>query len=475
MGPMDTPKEGLPKTVIIGAGPAGLTAAYVLADRGCSALVLEREDQVGGLAKTLCYKNFCFDVGGHRFFTKIGAVKDLWRKILGDDFLRVRRVSRIYYRGKFFDYPLKAWNAFSLLGPVESLLVILSYLKSQIRPFRDEATFDQYVTNRFGKRLYTMFFKAYTEKVWGIPCTEIGSEWAAQRIKGLSLATAMRHAIFGSFGTRVKSLIEEFDYPLLGPGYLWEKVAADVERRGSAIRLNSRVVRICHDGTFVRELWYESGGRCSAHPVDYLLSSMPLRTFLCSMYPPPPGEVLRAAAGLRYRDLVVVNLIANRARVFPDNWIYVHAPEARVGRIQNYKNWSDAMVPDPNRTSLGLEYYCSESDELWNSDDDGLIELGKRDLELLGLLRPEEVVDGFVYRQKKAYPIYDRNSTESIHGVRKYLERFENLAMIGRNGMHKYNNQDHSMLTAMLAVENMFGRSHDLWSINADSEYQETA
>jgi protoporphyrinogen oxidase len=459
--------------VIIGAGPAGLTAAYALKLNGLTSCIIEQDSQVGGLAKTVCYKGYRFDIGGHRFFTKLDEIERLWQTFLGRDFLRVSRLSRIYYRGTFYDYPLQLPATLARLGLAESLLILFSYLRAQLFPIRPEPFFDQYICNRFGKRLFAMFFQSYTEKVWGIPCSEIRAEWAAQRIKDLSLFAAVRQALLGRSRTGIKSLIEEFRYPRLGPGDLWNRVAADVTAAGSALLLNSEVAKICHDGQRIHELWHEHSGGYHSCPIDHLFSSMPLRTFLQRLYPAPPEDILHAAAQLRYRDLLVVNLIANRAQVFPDNWLYIHDPSVRVGRIQNYKNWSRDMVPDPNMTSLGMEYFCFDSDELWNLDDKDLVEIAKQDLHSIGLLRPEEVQDGFVYREPKAYPMYDRHFHEALERIRQYLQRFENLSVIGRNGMHKYNNQDHSMLTALLAVQNLSGARHDLWSVNTDLEYQE--
>ena len=466
-------KKSPSSVTIIGAGPAGLTAAYALKQHGLSSLILEQDGQVGGLAKTITYKGFRFDIGGHRFFTKITKIDNLWREFLGADFLRVPRLSRIYYQGEFFEYPLQLGTTLRKLGIKESFLILLSFLRAQCFPDRPEAFFDQYVSNRFGRRLYSIFFKAYTEKVWGIPCSEIRAEWAAQRIKGLSLFSAVRQALLGPGNSVVKSLIDEFDYPRLGPGNLWDRVSADVVESGCALQLNTTVVKLCHDGYRAHELWLERGGTYEISPTDYVFSSMPLRTLLQILYPAPPDEILHAAGQLRYRDLLVVNVLVTRAHLFPDNWLYIHDPAVRVGRIQNYKNWSPDMVPDPNMSALGLEYFCFESDELWNLDDKDLIDLAKQDLERIGLLRSVEIVDGFVYRERKAYPMYDRHFKESVDRIRGYLEGFDNLAVIGRNGMHKYNNQDHSMLTALLAVENFFGARHDLWSVNTDQDYQE--
>ncbi|HXH08122.1 MAG TPA: NAD(P)/FAD-dependent oxidoreductase [Vicinamibacterales bacterium] len=462
------------RAVVIGGGPAGLTAAYLLVRRNADVIVVERDAQVGGLARTVEYKGFRFDIGGHRFFTKVGPVRALWRAMLGPDMLTRPRLSRIYYRGRFFDYPLKPLNVLRGLGPLESLRVILSYLRVRIRPIRPEVSVEDWVSNRFGRRLFRLFFKTYTEKVWGIPCNQIGAQWAAQRIKGLSLVTAVTNMLFRRRGGRaIKTLIDEFEYPRLGPGMMWEAFRADIEKRGASVLLSTRVVRLHHDGSRVTTVEVERDGRAAALPADLVLSTMPLRELVESLSPAAPPEVRAAAAALKYRDFLTVALILDVADLFPDNWIYVHDPRARLGRIQNFKNWSPDMVPDPRRTCLGLEYFCFEGDDLWTMADEELVALGARELDMIGLLRGARVLDGTVVRMPKAYPVYDEGYEQALAVVRRYLERFANLQVAGRNGMHKYNNQDHSMVTAILAVQNFFGARHDVWAVNADDEYHE--
>jgi protoporphyrinogen oxidase len=463
--------------VVIGAGPAGLTAAYELSRLGVPVVVFEQDCQVGGLAQTIEYKGFRFDIGGHRFFTKVSLVRGLWRTMLGSDFLTRPRLSRIFYRGAFFDYPIRPFDALRKLGVLTSLGVLLSYLRVKLAPIRPEVTFEDWVSNRFGRRLYKIFFRTYTEKVWGIPCHTIGAQWAAQRIKGLSLRTALLQTFRPGRSRRgasaITTLIEEFEYPRLGPGMMWEAFRRRVEEHGGRIALETRTTGVLHDGARVHAVEVEHRGRRSIQPACHVISTMPLRHLIRAFDPPVPHVVAEAAGRLRYRDFLVVALIIDERDLFPDNWIYVHDESVKVGRIQNFKNWSPDMVPDPSRTCLGLEYFCFEGDALWSMPDAELIEFGKAELEAIGLARADRIVDGQVVRMPKAYPVYDEGFTDALAIVQRYVDRFENLQAVGRNGMHKYNNQDHSMLTAILAVRNFFGERHDLWGVNADQEYHE--
>ena len=461
------------RVIVIGAGPAGLAAAYELSRRDVPPLVLEQGPMVGGLARTESYRGFHFDLGGHRFFTKVAEVDALWREVLGEEFLRRPRMSRIYYRGKFFHYPLRPWNALSGLGPLQSVAVVISYLRWQLAPHPEERTFEQWVTNRFGRRLFRTFFKTYTEKVWGISCTELKAEWAAQRIKDLSLRTALLNML-GQRGDAIKTLIEAFDYPRLGPGMMWRAVRSAVEARGGTVCTDSEVVAIGREGNRVRNVVYANGDRRETASGTEFISSMPITALVARLDPPAPDHVRAAAAQLTYRDFLTVCLIVDQSHLFPDNWIYIHDPNVRVGRIQNFKNWSPAMVPDKAKTSLGLEYFCNEGDDLWCTPDAELIELGRREVARIGLARPEDVVDGCVVRVPKAYPVYDADYREHLEVVRDYVASFTNLQTIGRNGLHRYDNQDHAMVTGMLAVENLLdGARHDVWSVNTDQEYQE--
>jgi protoporphyrinogen oxidase len=460
--------------IVIGGGPGGLTAAYELTRLGFQPTVLETLDDVGGLARTASFKGFRFDLGGHRFYTKVAEVDKLWREVLGDDFVRRRRLSRIHYNGRFFLYPLRPLNALAGLGLGPSMAAVLSFLRWQLLPYPREETFEQWITNRFGKRLFETFFRTYTEKVWGIPCSTLRAEWAAQRIKDLSLRTAILNMFIKPKRT-IKTLIEEFDYPRLGPGMMWNAVKDEIERRGGRVRLQANVVRINRRGQRVESVVVDGkDGMATLGATDFV-SSMPLVELVFKLDPPAPAEVRQAAARLSYRDFLTVCLIVNSANPFPDNWIYVHSPDVRVGRIQNFRNWSPDMVPDPAKTSLGLEYFCTEGDDLWRAPDTDLIELGKREVAQIGLVRYEDVEDGCVVRVPKAYPVYDARYREALATIRGYVDGLENLQSIGRNGLHRYNNQDHSMMTGMLAVRNaVLGQRHDLWDVNTEPEYQET-
>jgi protoporphyrinogen oxidase len=461
--------------VIIGAGPAGLTTAYELSKNGLPSTILEAGNQVGGISQTISYKNFRFDIGGHRFFSKVPLVNELWQEILGDQFLLRPRISRIYYNNRFFDYPLRAGNALAGLGSVESLLVCFSYAKTKVFPNPHEENFEQWVINRFGARLYRIFFKTYTEKVWGIPCSEISADWAAQRIKNLSLKEAIRNALLGTRnGKIVTSLIEEFHYPRFGPGMMWERCEELVAENGAQTVKGIKVERIRHrNGKVEYVLGRDSRGEVVEFEGTHFVSTMPLRELIEAMDPQPPENVVQAAQGLRYRDYLTVVLMVNRESVFPDNWIYIHSPEVKMGRMQNYKNWSPYMVPDPSRTSLGLEYFLWDKDEEWTWSDDRLIDRGIRECAQIGLIQPEEVEDGTVVRMEKAYPVYDHHYQDQVRIVRQFLKTLSNFQTIGRNGLHRYNNQDHSMVTGVYAAHNIMGGHHDVWSVNTEKEYHE--
>jgi protoporphyrinogen oxidase len=478
------------RVVIIGAGPAGLTAAYELSKLEIPSIVLEKGSIPGGIARTENYKGYRIDIGGHRFFTKVDEVRALWHEVLGPAFVKRSRLSRIYYDGKFFFYPLRPFNAVLGLGLLNSTLIVLSYLYSQLFPYPGEDTFEEWVSNRFGRRLYRIFFKTYTEKVWGIPCSELKAEWAVQRIRGLSLPSAVRNAILRPKGQAIKTLIEEFEYPFYGPGMLWTRVKEIIESRGSQVRLNTSVIRVRRDGQHVVSVAAaactpctrstaeggsatEGGSQEEEISEDQYISTMPLGELIASFDPPAPDDVRAAAECLAYRDFLTVALIINRAHTFPDNWIYIHSPGVKVGRIQNFKNWSPGMVPDPGKTCLGLEYFCAEGDELWRMSDEELIELGRREMEQIGLIRAAEVEDGVVFRQPRAYPVYTGDYKAHVGRIKAYITSFDNLQTIGRNGLHMYNNQDHSMLTAILAVKNILGENHDVWKVNIEKSYHE--
>lgn len=461
--------------VVLGAGPAGLTAAYELCRQGYQVTVLEKEAQVGGISKTVEKNGYRFDLGGHRFYTKMQEVETIWHEVLKDDFMVRPRLSRIYYRNKFFDYPLKAMNALFSLGIWESMRIISSYCAARIHPVHPEESFEDWVSNRFGSRLYQHFFKSYTEKVWGMPCTELKAEWAAQRIKGLSLTAAIWNALFGSLTkNNIKTLIEEFHYPRLGPGMMYETMANRIEDMGGQVLCGSAVTRILREGQQVKSIIFQSlNGEEHALTADHVISSLPLRETVRAMEPQPPQEVLAAGEGLKYRDFLCVNLALAKETLFPDNWIYVHSPEVKLGRIQNFKQWSPYMVPEQGCSSLGLEYFCNEGDDLWVTVDQQLIDLAVSEIGKLGLLDPSWVKWGTVVRVPKAYPVYDEDYQKALPVVKEYVNAFENFQSIGRNGLHRYNNMDHSMLTGLYAAQNISGDKHDLWNVNTDEEYQE--
>jgi protoporphyrinogen oxidase len=457
--------------VVLGAGPAGLTAGYQLAKQGKPVIVLEATDQTGGLARTEVRDGYRFDLGGHRFFTKVKEVDDLWHEIMKEEFLRRPRQSRIYWNDKFLEYPLQGMDVIKQLGPVELTRCMASYLWAAVKPKGREDTFEQWVSNRFGKRLYQHFFKTYTEKLWGVSTDEIRAEWAAQRIKGLSFFSAARAAFFGNKGNKIKSLISEFNYPRYGPGQMWEQMAADIHEQGGEVRLNAPVTRLRIEGGRVLEVL--AGGETLTP--SHVISSLPLRTTVGIADPDAPGEVRDAARGLRYRDFLTVSLVIEGTKdLFPDNWIYIHQPGVRVLRIQNFRSWSPWMVPNETDASVGMEYFCFEGDDLWSMADDDLVELAKTEIEKLGLARADKVKFGFVVRVHKAYPIYDVEYSERVATIRTWLEGIDNLTQVGRNGLHRYNNSDHSMLTAMRAVDNLLlGTTHDIWSVNVESVYHE--
>ena len=458
--------------VIAGAGPAGLAAAYDLARRGLRAVVLEAEDAVGGLSRTYEKDGHRFDLGGHRFFTRNREVNALWQGLLGEDYLRRKRLSRIYYRGHFFHYPLRPANALFGLGLWTSLRAVASLAAVRLHPALPERTFADWVGNRFGRVLYEAFFKTYTEKLWGIPHDRLSADWAAQRIRNLSL----RRAILDSFGLRrpdaVASLIDAFDYPKLGPGQLYERMADRVREAGSEVLLGHRLAEVRREaGRVTAVVAWTSDGRAREIPVRALISSIPITELAGAMRPAAPADVQAAARGLRFRAILAVNLVVRRESVAPDTWIYLHSPDVRAARLQLYRNWSPFMAGAPDANPIGLEYFCDAGDEFWSLPDDELIALGRRDLSRLAFARDAPVEGGFVVRRADAYPIYEDGYGAKVAVLRQWLATVENLQTIGRGGQFRYNNMDHAILTGLLAVRRLLGEDVDPWSVNEETEY----
>ncbi len=474
--------------LIIGAGPAGLTAGYLLTKKSAlSVALIEKDPQyVGGISRTEKFEGHYFDIGGHRFFSKSAEVTALWRELLPDDFIERPRSSRIFYQGQFYRYPLDGLEALKNLGIVESVRCVLSYLSARIKPHKHPTTFHQWVANQFGERLFSIFFKTYTEKVWGMSCDEISADWAAQRIKGLSLSTAMVHAFKQSLGLRggnatgsatVKTLIESFYYPRRGPGMLWEAAADKFQAQGGQLMTGQGASALAYDDRTQR--WtvesVTADGVVHRYSARHVVCTAPMRETMAMMHPTPRSAP--QARELQYRDFITVALMIDRPASFSDNWIYIHDPSVKVGRIQNFASWSPDMVPDVAHAGcLGLEYFCFDGDALWQSSDKQLAELAITELEKIGLASRDQIRGSRVVRQPKAYPVYDDRYREIVETIKTDLaDHFPHLHLVGRNGMHKYNNQDHAMMTAMLAVENIIAERplYDVWAVNEDAEYHE--
>ena len=471
---------------VIGAGPAGLTAAYCLTKETTSVLVIEKDPvYVGGISRTVSYNGFLFDIGGHRFFSKAKEVVDLWHEILPNDFIERPRLSRIFYGGKYYSYPLNAFQALFNLGVIKSAMCMLSFAYAKAFPIKEPRTFHQWVRNQFGEKLFSIFFKTYTEKVWGMSCDEISADWAAQRIKGLDLGVAvinaLKRALFPKRRAKVpedvvvKTLIESFEYPRKGPGMMWDAATRKVTERGGKVLMGRELSKLTYDTE--QKVWNieatTSDGKLERYTARHIISSAPVRE-LVEKITPSPGS-LGHAIQLRYRDFLVVALVVNKTLPFDDNWIYIHDPSVKVGRVQNFRSWSPEMVK-PGMSCLGLEYFCFEGDGLWNAPDAELIDLAKKEIAQVGLIKADDVVDACVVRQQKAYPVYDDEYRHHVDVIRGDLEtNYPTLHMVGRNGMHKYNNQDHAMMTAMLTVRNILAgeRLYDIWEVNEDAEYHE--
>lgn len=473
-----------PTVAVIGAGPAGLTASWKLSEAGVDVCVFEADSKyVGGIAKTVEYRGFRFDIGGHRFFSKSEEIESLWTELLGNDLLVRPRSSRIFYAGKFYSYPLNAKEAFLNLGSIETARCILSFAWARLFPRHPTRSFEDWVSNQFGKRLFEIFFKTYTEKVWGMRCDEISADWAAQRIQGLSLAGAIWSSLLpqkhsSSRSRTIKTLINSFRYPRLGPGMMWEEAAHRTKASGGQILMGAKVTKLMKIASPSQwRVFYSSADGSQDHrDFSHVISSAPLRELMHSIEPRPSDAALDASNSLRYRDFLTVALIVKPSNPFSDNWIYIHDPSVKVGRIQNFGSWSPELVPDPQLACYGMEYFCFEGDGLWNRSDESLVDLAKGELAKLGLVNPEDVIDGIVVRQAKAYPVYDDHYATHVDCIRRELDaHYPNLFLVGRNGMHKYNNQDHSMMTSLLVVKNILaGKTlYDVWCVNQDAEYHE--
>jgi protoporphyrinogen oxidase len=471
---------------IIGAGPAGLTAAYLLTKKGYSVAVIEKDPlYVGGISRTVEHEGFRFDIGGHRFFSKSKEVVDLWNEILPDDFIQRPRMSRIYYEGKFYSYPLRAFEALWNLGVWRSTLCMASFAKAQLFPNRNVRSFQDWTVNQFGHKLFSIFFKTYTEKVWGMPCDEMSADWAAQRIKGLSLGAAVLDGLKRSLGLNrkpndgmeTKTLLETFRYPRLGPGMMWDAARDHVVRGGNQVLMGHALKQLVQDQVTGRMgvAATDAAGETVTLDAAHVISSAPMRELAKRIHPLP--QTMTQALDLKYRDFLTVALMIKSDDLFPDNWIYIHDSKVKVGRIQNFRSWSPEMVPDDSVACVGLEYFCFEGDGLWSSSDDDLVALAKNEMAILGLCDPQQVVGGVVVRQEKAYPVYDDVYAANVLAMRTELEgKYPTLHMVGRNGMHRYNNQDHAMMTAMLTVRNIEAgaRIYDIWGVNEDAEYHES-
>ncbi len=447
-----------PSIVIVGAGPAGLTCAYALSKQGIGPLVVEKNHRVGGIARTENLGGYLFDIGGHRFHTYDQQAERLWHQLLGPDLLKVSRKSRIYYDGRYFQYPLDLLNVLAGLGFGPSLAAVLSYLRNLSHRNHDRADLESWLIRRFGRRLYHIFFKEYTEKVWGRPCSNIQADWAEQRISGLSMWAAFTNAISGR--GQAATLTTTFYYPCLGAGMMWEAMSRQSAPEAQ-LALNSEVVRLEAPKGQIKGVWLQNKGATRFLPARQVVSSMPLLGLVSRLNPAPPRAVQRAALRLSFRSFIMVGLIVDQAQVSQDQWLYIHDSSLRVGRVQNFKNWSSAMVPRPDKTSLGMEYFCSQGDELWSLDDSRLMALASRELDRLWPGMGAKVEGGLVKRVAHAYPVYHLGYQSELRVVLDYLGHIQGLQTIGRAGLHRYNNQDHSMLSGLVAAGRMAGIRQD--------------
>ncbi|MBI3306625.1 MAG: NAD(P)/FAD-dependent oxidoreductase [Candidatus Omnitrophica bacterium] len=467
--------ESLKSILIVGAGPAGMACAHTLAKAGCTATVFEKEQVPGGLCRTLNFDGYLFDIGGHRFLTKSDEINQLWQDVLEGDLLRVKRLSRIYFRRRFFNYPLSFANTFANLGLVESFKCIASYFWCKWKRPGDDQTFEGWITNHFGKRLYDIFFKTYTEKVWAVACRDLSADWATQRIRGLSLKVAIKNA-FGKKQNAPKTLAEEFYYPRTGPGEFYQRLEKLITNHGTEFSYGQTVVGIRCEGKRAVSLITEERkeGKRKEHKADHIFSTMPLPLLVRLLSPRPPAAVLEAADRLQFRSFIVINVILNREFIFPDQWLYIQDEDVKMGRIQNYKNWSPGMVADAKKTSLGLEYFCTQGDEFWNMNNPDMINFAMEELEKIGIAKRRDLINGFVLRCANVYPVYSLQYEKHITVIRRYLENFENLQTLGREGLFRYDNSDHALLTGIYAARNFLGEGpFDVWNVNTEKQYLE--
>ncbi len=469
--------------LIIGAGPAGLTAGYELAKKGVRVTILESDQCfIGGISRTVEYKGYRFDIGGHRFFSKNKEIERWWYDILGEELLTRPRLSRWYYRGKFFSYPIKPLELVGVFGVIDSAKIVLSYAKAKMFPIKPEKSLADWCVNNFGYYLAKPFFIDYNLKLWGIPADQISLDFAAQRVKDISFMSALKNALFTALKINqkkvVKSMIDEFKYPKYGPGQLWEKVADKIKKKGGKILMAEKVVKIKHAGGKVSSvIAKDSGGKLKEFRADYVFSTMPLKELVLSLEPKPSKEIIDAANFLDFRDFITVALMIDQKDMPPDTWVYTHDEGMKPIRIQIFKNWSPFMVPDASKSCIGFEYVCKEGDDLWKMNDRELINQAKSDLNRLGFSSSEKVIDAKVVRLKNVYPIYRIGYKERVDRIKNYLKssfKDNSLQPIGRGGIHKYNNSDHSMMTALLAVRNVIDKgNYDIWEVNSDAEYHE--
>lgn len=500
------------KAIVIGAGPAGLTLAYELLEKSdIVPIIFEATQDIGGISKTVEYKGNRIDIGGHRFFSKSDKVMQWWLNILPlqdvptpnpdetDKIMLLRsRLSRIFFLRKFFDYPISlSPTTFKNLGLFRIMKIGFSYIKSCLFQIKPEKSLEDFFINRFGKELYSTFFEDYTEKVWGVPCSEIKPEWGAQRIKGLSITKTILHAMKKTFCKKPDlaqkeeetSLIEQFMYPKLGPGYMWETVAQIVKSKGGEVNLNQKIIAINFEDNKIKSVSVQNTltGEVKEHVADYYISSMPVQDLISAMGNTVPHEVSDVAKNLKYRDFITVGLLLNKLKIkntskvktmndiVPDNWVYIQERDVKLGRLQIFNNWSPYMVKNPNNAWIGLEYFCNENDYLWNMDDDEFSKFAIDELAKIDIINKEDVLDSVVIRMPKAYPAYF-GSYDKFDTIKNFVDNFENLFLIGRNGMHRYNNMDHSMMSAMLTVENIINGvtlKDNIWGVNVEEEYHE--